>query len=66
MKILQSNICNIDKIIEEIDRNNNVIEKYVNSWYKDQSEYMFSEIYKYANNSSRKFDENLAFNNVWR
>ena len=64
--VLYSNVLNIDKIIEDIDNINDVNESNGNIKLKNQQRYMFEEIFKFANNSSKKIDGNLAFKNIWR
>lgn len=64
--IYVSSINNIDKIIEEIDKNNIEIENNIMNKNKDLAGYKFHEIYNFANNSSKEFDSNLAFTNNWR
>lgn len=64
--VLYSNINNIDNIVGDIDNNNKYIENNANSKLSDQSRFMLSEIYKYASNSSKSFNNNSAFKNIWR
>ena len=64
--IFKSNIANIDSIINDIDNNNNKLDINNNKKLKNQTEYMVREIYNFANNSSKKFDSDKAFESVWR
>ena len=65
-EILYSNIRNIDKIMEDIDKNNQSIEQNSNNQMMDYGAYMFGEIYNYYNNSSKGYDSDVAFSTVWR
>ena len=60
-----SSIENIDKIVNEIDKNNTILEQNSKSIQKSQSEYMLNEIYQYCNNSSKEFGGD-AFSTKWR
>ena len=60
-----TDIRNIDNIINDIDINNNEIEKNNNLTFKDKADYMLREIYSFANNSSKQYNEN-SFLDVWR
>ena len=60
-----SSIANIDKIMDEIDSNNECIEKNHNNTIKSQSEYMLREIYEFANNSSKELGTD-SFSTLWR
>lgn len=64
--IYRTNIVHIDNIVQEIDINNNKIEKNINSNVKDKSNYMLKEIFDFSNISSKDFDESKAFSSVWR
>ena len=55
----------IDKIIEDIDRNNIKLEQNMEDNRKSQTEYMVNEIYQYCNNSSKEFSDD-AFSAKWR
>jgi len=59
-------VSNIDKIINEIDKNNQLIENYANQKIKDDSDYLLREIYKYSSNSSKEYSEDVAFSTIWR
>lgn len=61
-----SNVCNIDNIINNIDKNNKYIENESFNNIKDQSSYMLNEIYNFCNNSSKSYVVDKAFKNVWR
>jgi hypothetical protein len=63
--IKYSNMKNIDKIIEDIDRNNIKLEQNMEDNRKSQTEYMVNEIYQYCNNSSKEFTDD-AFSAKWR
>lgn len=66
IEIIQStSIRYIDKIMEDIDNNNNKIDNENKNRIKSQSDYMLREIYEFCNNSSKKFDEN-SFQTDWR
>lgn len=65
-KILYTNIKNIDKIINEIDKNNIDNENKKIAEISHQSKYMLNEFYKFANNTSRDIDDDKAFSTVWR
>lgn len=56
----------IDKIIEDIDKNNTKIEKNNENKRKDFNDYYLREIYNFSNNSSKNYNEEKAFSNVWR
>lgn len=60
-----SNIDNYDRIIVEIDNNNNTIEQNVYKNIRSQSDYMVREIYDFCNNSSKKLNEDI-FQTSWR
>ena len=64
--IYKTNIEHIDNIIQEIDNNNDKIEKNANSIVRDKSNYMLKEIFDFSNISSKNFDESKAFSSVWR
>ena len=64
--IYKSSIVNLESIIEEMDFNNEKIEKDSYSQIRDDSDYKLREIYKFINNSSRQYDENIAFSTEWR
>lgn len=64
--VCMSNIQNIDTILEDIDNNNSSIEQNAIKTTKDIGDYKAREIYKFANNSSKNFDSEKAFNEVWR
>ena len=59
-----STVRHIDKIIEDIDKNNTKIENEINNNRLDLTEYMVREIYDYSNNSSKDYSNN-AFETVW-
>lgn len=63
--ILYSDASNIDKIIEDIDRNNEYIERNNINTMKNQTDYMLREIYNFSNNSSKKVCSN-SFATIWR
>jgi len=63
---LSSLTIDIDKIIEEIDNNNNSIEQKNKIVLKDYGDYAFKEIYQYYNNSSKEYDQKNAFSTIWR
>lgn len=65
-EILFTSVQNIDNIINDIDKNNKDNENNHIDKMKDKSEYMFKEIYSYFNNSSKDYDEDIAFSTVWR
>lgn len=60
------NIANIDNIINEIDKNNAIIEQNNINESKNISDYMIREIYNYCANSSRELNSNVAFSTKWR
>jgi len=62
--ILRTKIEHIDKIIDEIDNMNEVIEKNEIKKIKNDSDYMVREIYDFCNNSSKNFEVN-SFDNLW-
>lgn len=64
--IYSTNIQYIDNIIEDVDKNNENIEKQSINAIKDVSDYKLREIYKFANNSSKNLDSEGLFNNSWR
>lgn len=63
--IYYSNINNIDIIMEDIDKNNENIEKNNNITMKDQTNFMLREIYDFASNSSKEYKDN-SFSTIWR
>lgn len=65
-EILELNISNIDTIIDDIDRNNTLIEQNMYNKMKDDSNYIIREIYKYSANSSKEYNEGIAFSTIWR
>ena len=65
-EIMYSMVNNIDNIIDEIDKNNKQIENIQSKKVKDDSEYMLREIYGFFNNSSKEYDEDVAFSTIWR
>lgn len=65
-EINYSKISNIDKIIEEIDKYNELNELTSKQKAKDDADYMLREIYKYSSNSSRDYNETEAFSMIWR
>jgi len=65
-EVYSSLVQNIDKIIEEIDKNNIDIENNQINAIKNDSDYMFREMYSYFNNSSKQYDSNVAFSTIWR
>ena len=56
----------IDKIVDDIDKNNEIVEKKAKDSISNQSDYMLREIYAFANNSSKELDEKNAFSSIWR
>lgn len=64
--IYKSSVGFIDKIMEDIDRNNCKIERNNMEKVKSDADYMFREIYNFSNNSSKELDDNKAFSSVWR
>lgn len=63
--ICVTNIRNIDNIIEDIDNNNDKLEKEKMNKFKDVSDYKLREIYKFESNSSKEIGDDL-FENNWR
>lgn len=61
-----TNTQDIDKIIDDIDNNNTLIEKNNEEMLKDYSNYMSREIYGFSNNSSKEYDYKKAFGTKWR
>ena len=64
--IFYSNISNVDNIINDIDNINSEIEKQSKNSAKDLTTYMAKEIFSFSNNSSKNYDLDKAFSNVWR
>lgn len=56
----------IGKILEDIDNNNANIERNNENKRKDINDYYLREIYNFSNNSSKNYNEEKAFSNVWR
>ena len=54
----------IDKIVDDIDKNNEIVEKKAKDSVSNQSDYMLREIYAFANNSSKELDEKNAFSSI--
>ena len=65
-EINYSKVSNIDKIIDEIDKNNLIVESNRMQKTKDDSDYMLREIFKYSSNSSKEYCEADAFSTIWR
>ena len=64
--VCMSNIAYIDNIIDDIDKNNNNLEQKATERIKDIGDYKTREIYKFASCSSKEFDVEKSFNEVWR
>lgn len=64
--VYTTNIKYIDNIMEDIDNNNREIEKREKQKTKSQTDYMFREIYSFANNSSKELDDKKLFSSIWR
>ena len=64
--IYSTDVRFIDNIVEDIDKNNEIIEKKANATVTNQTDYMLREIYAFANNSSKELDEKSAFSSIWR
>lgn len=60
-----SSITNIDKIIDDIDDNNRILEENFSKKNRDTSNYMLREIYNYCSNSSKEYSKN-SFATIWR
>lgn len=60
-----TNVCNIDKIIEDIDKNNTETERIQKLKINEMTNFMTKEIYNFASNSSKEFDESKMFSSVW-
>ncbi len=65
-KIYSTLSSNIDNIMEEIDNNNQLIEKKSRDKLKDYTDYMSREIYSFSSNSSKAYDFKKAFCAKWR
>lgn len=65
-KIYSTLSCNADNIMEDIDNNNQLIEKKSRDKLKDYTDYMSREIYSFSNNSSKAYDFKKAFCAKWR
>ena len=63
--VCATNVRFADKIYEDIDRNNKIIEENNERRVQDIVDYKTREIFKFANNSSKDFDVNV-FENNWR
>lgn len=64
--ILLSQIRYIDNIIENIDNSNALVEKNNKDKVNDLTKYMAKEIFDFSNNSSKAYDCEKAFSNMWR
>lgn len=64
--IFYSKVENIDNIMSDIDNNNSNIEKNNKNKTLDLTTYMAKEVFDFSNNSSKKYDLDKAFSNVWR
>ena len=64
--IFYSKVENIDNIMRDIDNNNSDIEKNNKNKTLDLTTYMAKEVFDFSNNSSKKYDLDKAFSNVWR
>ena len=64
--IYLSSVTNIDKIIEDIDKNNIAIENNNTQSMKEYGDYILREIYAFANNSSKEYNVQNAFSSIWR
>ena len=63
--IYYTNVLNIDNIMQDIDKDNNEIDRNNNNEILNQTKYMSEEIFKFCNNSSKKYDVSKAFESVW-
>jgi len=63
--LVYSNICNIDKIMLDIDTSNNDIERNSMNNVKNQADFMLREIYSFSSNSSKNLNAN-SFVTEWR
>lgn len=63
--VRSTNIANIDKIIENIDKNNHDNVTNISNANKNYIDYHVREIYDFANNSSKTIGSNL-FESIWR
>jgi hypothetical protein len=64
--ILYSKVDNIDNIIKEVDNSNAKIESNCMESVKNDAKYIFSEVYKFSNNSSKNIKYDSMFISKWR
>lgn len=64
--VFYSQTKHIGNIINDIDKYNSKIDKNNEDNVKDYTSYTAKEIFEFCNNSSKEYDVNGAFKNIWR